>query len=109
MLYAFDMLAGDGEDLRPWPLALRKGALAGLLSDPVDGIFIAEYEQGKIGDVLFRVACNMGGPRGHCLEASRSWLLRRPVQTLDQSDPTHPAYSRVRDALATRSRISCAG
>jgi bifunctional non-homologous end joining protein LigD len=33
MLCAFDMLAGDGEDLRPWPLALRKGALAGLLSD----------------------------------------------------------------------------
>jgi ATP-dependent DNA ligase len=30
-LYAFDMLAGDGEDLRPWPLALRKGALTGLL------------------------------------------------------------------------------
>jgi bifunctional non-homologous end joining protein LigD len=69
--YAFDLLTGDGEDLRPWPLALRKGALAGLLSDPVDGIFIAEYEQGgpkiagrdfgsDIGDVLFRVACNMG-------------------------------------------------
>ena len=55
-LYAFDMLAGDGEDLRPWPLALRKGALAELLSDPVDGIFIAEYEQGEIGDVLFHVA-----------------------------------------------------
>jgi ATP-dependent DNA ligase len=25
-----------------------------------DGIFIAEYEQRDIGDVLFRVACNMG-------------------------------------------------
>jgi ATP-dependent DNA ligase len=59
MLYAFDLLAGDGEDLRSWPLALRKGALAGLLCDPVDGIFVAEYEQGEIGDVLFRVACNM--------------------------------------------------
>jgi bifunctional non-homologous end joining protein LigD len=60
MLCAFDLLAGDGMDLRPWPLVLRKGALAGLLSDPVDGIFIAEYERGEIGDVLFRVACNMG-------------------------------------------------
>jgi ATP-dependent DNA ligase len=27
---------------------------------PVDGIIIAEYEQSDIGDVLFRVACNMG-------------------------------------------------
>jgi ATP-dependent DNA ligase len=34
-LYAFDMLVGDGEDLRSWP-PLRKGALAGFLSDPVD-------------------------------------------------------------------------
>jgi hypothetical protein len=36
-LYVFDMLVVD-EDLRSWPVALPKGALAGLLSDPVDGI-----------------------------------------------------------------------
>jgi bifunctional non-homologous end joining protein LigD len=36
---------------------MRKAGLAQLLSDPVDGIFIAEYERGDIGDVLFRVAC----------------------------------------------------
>jgi bifunctional non-homologous end joining protein LigD len=58
--YAFDMLSGDGKDIRPLPLSLRKAGLAQLLSDPVDGIFIAEYERGDIGDVLFRVACNMG-------------------------------------------------
>jgi bifunctional non-homologous end joining protein LigD len=29
-------------------------------SRPVGAIFIAEYEQGDIGDVLFRVASNMG-------------------------------------------------
>jgi hypothetical protein len=39
---------------------MRKVALAQLLSEPIDGIFIAEYERGDIGDVLFRVACNMG-------------------------------------------------
>jgi len=59
MLYAFDLVAGDGDDLRPLPLGLRKVGLAQLLSDRVDGMFIAEYEQGDIGDVLFRVACNM--------------------------------------------------
>jgi ATP-dependent DNA ligase len=65
-LYAFDMLAGDGEDFRPQALTLRKAKLARLLRRRVDGIFIAEYEQGaeceqgEIGDVLFRVACNMG-------------------------------------------------
>jgi bifunctional non-homologous end joining protein LigD len=51
MLDAFDLLAGDGEDLRPLPLSMRKVGLAQLLSRPADGIFIAEYEQGDIGDV----------------------------------------------------------
>jgi ATP-dependent DNA ligase len=69
--YAFDMLAGGGEDVRPQALALRKANFARLLKRPLDGIFIAEYEQGgakvagcgfgsDIGDVLFRVACNIG-------------------------------------------------
>jgi hypothetical protein len=35
---------------RTLPLAIRKAALAKLLADQVDGIFIAEYEQGNIGD-----------------------------------------------------------
>jgi len=61
-LYAFDMLAGDGEDFPPQALLLRKAELARLLKRRVDGIFIADYEQGD-GDVLFRVACNMG-PEG---------------------------------------------
>jgi bifunctional non-homologous end joining protein LigD len=50
LLYVFDLLAGDGEELRGWPLALRKGGLAQLLSEAVDGIFLAEYERGDIGD-----------------------------------------------------------
>jgi bifunctional non-homologous end joining protein LigD len=58
--YAFDMLAANGEDLRSLPLSMRKSNLARLLSRPVNGIFVAEYEQGDIGQNLFRVACNMG-------------------------------------------------
>jgi len=42
------MLAGDGEDFRPQALLLRKANLARMLKRPVDGIFIAEYEQGDI-------------------------------------------------------------
>ena len=59
-LYAFDMLAGDGEDQRQLPLSLRKTNLARLLRRRIPGIFIAEYEQGEIGRDLFRVVCNMG-------------------------------------------------
>jgi bifunctional non-homologous end joining protein LigD len=59
-LYAFDMLAGDGEDQRQLPLSLRKTNLARLLKHRIPGVFIAEYEEGEIGRDLFRVACNMG-------------------------------------------------
>jgi bifunctional non-homologous end joining protein LigD len=43
---------------RPMALLLRKANLARLLKRRVD--VIAEYEQGDIGEALFRVACNMG-------------------------------------------------
>jgi len=59
-LYAFDMLAGDGEDHRQLTLSLRKANLDRLLSPPVDGIFMAHYEQGEIGPDLFRAACRKG-------------------------------------------------
>ena len=59
-LYAFDMLAGDGDDMRQLPLSMRKANLARLLARRTEGIFIARFEQGEIGPDLFRAACNMG-------------------------------------------------
>src|SRR5258707_13869157 len=48
-LYAFDILALDGEDLRRLPLSMRKTNLARLLARRPDGIFVAPFEQGEIG------------------------------------------------------------
>jgi ATP-dependent DNA ligase len=45
-LYAFDILALDGDDLRPLPLSLRKTNLARLLARRPEGIFAAPFEQG---------------------------------------------------------------
>jgi bifunctional non-homologous end joining protein LigD len=59
-VYAFDILALDGDDLRPLPLSLRKTNLARLLARRPDGIFVAPFEQGEIGPDLFRAACHMG-------------------------------------------------
>ena len=59
-LYAFDLLALNGEDLRHLPLSMRKTNLARLLARRPDGIFVAPFEQGEIGPDLFRAACNMG-------------------------------------------------
>jgi bifunctional non-homologous end joining protein LigD len=58
--YAFDILAGDGDDMRGLPLSIRKANLARLLARRSDGIFIAPFEQGEIGADLFRAACGMG-------------------------------------------------
>ena len=47
-LYAFDIMALDGEDLRALPLSIRKANLARLPHRRPDGIFIAPFEAGEI-------------------------------------------------------------
>jgi bifunctional non-homologous end joining protein LigD len=96
-LYAFDVLACDGEDFRRMPLSMRKAGLAELLSDPVDGLFIAEYEQGEIGDVLFRVGCNMGLEGIVSKRLDRAYGAGRCRHWIKIKNPAHPANSRVRD------------
>ena len=59
-LYAFDILALDGDDLRKLPLHLRKNNLARLLARRPEGIFVSQFEQGEIGPDLFRKACEFG-------------------------------------------------
>ena len=57
--YAFDVLVANGEDLRPLPLHLRKNNLARMLARRVDGIMLADFEQGEIGPDLFRHALDV--------------------------------------------------
>src|SRR5215831_20918797 len=81
-LYAFDILALDGEDLRKLPLSTRKTNLAQLPRGRPDGIFVAPFEQGEIGPDLFRAACRMGlegmvskrADRPYCAGRSKDWV-----------------------------------
>ncbi|WLB24069.1 ATP-dependent DNA ligase [Bradyrhizobium japonicum] len=59
-VYAFDILALGGEDLRPLPLTLRKTNLARLLRGRPDGMFVAPFEAAEIGEAPFGAACRMG-------------------------------------------------
>jgi bifunctional non-homologous end joining protein LigD len=97
-LYAFDMLAGDGEDLRPQALVLRKANLARLLKRRVDGIFIADYEQGG-GDILFGVACNTGLEGIVSKRLDRTYDAGKCKHWVKVKNPAHPAYGRVRDSI----------
>ena len=51
-LYAFDLVALDGDDLRDLPLFERKARLNKLLDRRVQGIFKAPFEPGEIGPGL---------------------------------------------------------
>jgi bifunctional non-homologous end joining protein LigD len=44
-LYAFDIVAPDGDDLHRLPLSLRKTNLARLLARRPEGVFAARFEQ----------------------------------------------------------------
>jgi bifunctional non-homologous end joining protein LigD len=97
-LYAFDMLAGDGDDMRQLPLSMRKANLARLLARRSEGIFVAPFEQGEIGPDLFRKACEFG------LEGLVSKRRDRPYRAgpspywVKVKNSTHPAMSRVMES-----------
>jgi bifunctional non-homologous end joining protein LigD len=59
LLYAFDLLDHDGEDLRPRPLSDRKARLARLLRRAPAGIVYNEHTE-EDGALVFRHACKLG-------------------------------------------------
>jgi bifunctional non-homologous end joining protein LigD len=99
-LYAFDILALNGDDLRSLPLSMRKAHLERLLARRPDGIFISPFEQGEIGPDLFRAACNMG------LEGLVSKRRDRPYRGGPSKDwvkvknRSHDAFDRVKDSFS---------
>jgi hypothetical protein len=82
MLYAFDILALDGDDLRKLPLHLRKNNLARLLAR-ARGHFCQRVRAGRDrpGPVPASLQVRAGGAS---IEASREHLSRGPIAKLDQ-------------------------
>jgi bifunctional non-homologous end joining protein LigD len=96
-LYAFDMLAGDGDDMRSLPLSLRKTNLARLLSRRSDGIFVAPFEQGEIGPDLFWAACNMGLGGLVSKRRDRPYRAGRSPHWVKVKNPASPAMTPAKD------------
>jgi bifunctional non-homologous end joining protein LigD len=97
-LYAFDLLALDGDDLRSLPLSLRKTNLARLLARRPNGIFAAPYEQGEIGPELFRAACGMGLEGLVSKRRDRPYRAGRSPDWIKVKNREHPAMYRVMEA-----------
>jgi bifunctional non-homologous end joining protein LigD len=99
-LYAFDMLAGDGDDMRSLPLSMRKTNLARLLARRTDGIFVAPFELGEIGPDLFRQACKFGLEGLVSKRRDRPYRAGRSPHWIKVKNPASAAMMRARDALA---------
>jgi bifunctional non-homologous end joining protein LigD len=98
ILYAFDLLELDGEDLRPLPLSARKAKLAKLLARKPAGIVFNEHTD-EDGATVFRHACKLG------LEGIVSKRLAAPYRSGPSRDwikvknPDSPAMRRARAGL----------
>jgi ATP-dependent DNA ligase len=87
MLYAFDLLELDGEDIRPQSLLTLKARLKQLLAAAPAGIQYNEHVEGD-GQLVFEHACRMGlegivsKHRDHPYRSgrSKSWLkIKNPA------------------------------
>jgi bifunctional non-homologous end joining protein LigD len=96
LLYAFDLLELDGEDLRPLPLSARKAKLARLLARKPVGIVFNEHTE-EDGATVFRHACKLG------FEGIVSTRLTAPCRSGPSRDwikvknPERPAMRRARE------------
>jgi bifunctional non-homologous end joining protein LigD len=97
--YAFDMLAGDGDDMRALPLSMRTTNLTCLFDRRPDGIFVAPFEQAEIGPDLFRAACDMGLEGLVSKRGERPYRAGRSPDCVKVKNRSHPAMSRVRDSF----------
>jgi ATP-dependent DNA ligase len=99
-LYAFDILALDGEDLRKLPLHLRKTNLERLLARRPEGIFVSDFEQGEIGPDLFRHACKFGLEGLVSKRSDRPYRAGRSPDWIKVKNRQHPAIERVKEAFS---------
>jgi hypothetical protein len=98
-LYAFDLLALEGDDPRWLPLSMRKANLERLLDRQPNGIFVAPYESGEIGPDLYRLSLHRG-TGGHSVETPRSNLPRGSLRPLGQGQEPQPPGHAPRRASA---------
>jgi bifunctional non-homologous end joining protein LigD len=81
ILYAFDLIEHDGEDMRNLPFLDRKAALARLLRDTEAGILFNEHFA-EDGPIVFAHACRLGA-EGIVSKKVDGALSVRPVPRLN--------------------------
>jgi bifunctional non-homologous end joining protein LigD len=96
MLYAFDLLELDGEDLRGLPLSDRKKRFARLRGGRRLGIVLSDHTD-EDGVTIFRQACIMGLEGIVSKRLSSPYRSGRSTDWLKIKNPDSPAMVRHRE------------
>jgi bifunctional non-homologous end joining protein LigD len=96
LLYGFDLLTIDGEDLRGHPWEIRRATLTRLLRKAGTGIRLSEHLDGD-GAAIFRHACALGAEGIVAKRRDRPYSSGRCVDWLKIKNPSAPAATRIRE------------
>ena len=97
LLYAFDLIELDGEDLRPAPLEQRKGKLEKLLARS-EGIQFSEHITGD-GAIIFAHACKLGLEGIVSKQQETPYRSGRCKAWLKVKNPASAAVLRIQDGI----------
>ena len=93
MLYAFDLIELDGEDLRRAPIEHRKHKLARLVRTQRPGIVVNEHYDGD-GEIVFKYACKLGCEGIVSKRLGSTYRSGRSPHWLKVKNPNAPAVKR---------------
>ena len=101
LMYVFDLLELDGQDMRREPLETRKATLASLLRKCLPGLRLCEYVSYP-GAVVFKHACLLGCQGIVSKRLSSSYRSGRTRDWLKFKNPAAPAVRREAEEDWTR-------
>jgi bifunctional non-homologous end joining protein LigD len=96
ILYAFDVIELNGDDVRRAPLERRKATLEMILAKGGAGIRFNEHMKGD-GEAVFRHACKLGLEGIVAKRKDSAYRSGRSPDWLKMKDPDAPAVKREAD------------
>jgi bifunctional non-homologous end joining protein LigD len=93
VLYAFDLLMLDGEDLRQQPIEERKRVLAGLLKDAPASLQFVDHLQVE-GAIMYELVCALGAEGIVSKRIGSPYVSGRSDKWVKTKNPVAPAVRR---------------
>jgi bifunctional non-homologous end joining protein LigD len=105
VLFAFDLLELDGEDLRPMPIEARKHKLAQLVRNVGSGLHLCEHLHGE-GMKIFEHACKLGCEGIVSKRVGSRYVSGRADNWIKIKNPAAPAVKREAGRLGQKTMAS---